>query len=241
MVAGVGRSRTSVGIALVGVALLGQLPLLAIGTRSADARTTPRGIPTHSVPSIAATTRSDTESWIERWAPIAANLASIVTAVVAVSAGIVAFRKFVGARVFQPRIWIELDGHIAHVQGGSVVAVNMTLENKGVRTVVVRGDNSRESDAIWSYVSVIPMSGEELHSPHTNLAWRADSEVALLLGEQRDPPRDVHQELPPETKTEFPFLIPVVGKPVAAKVAAQIYAEDIGARHGAYHHAEKVL
>lgn len=42
-------------------------------------------------------------------------------------------------------------------------------------------------------------------------------------------------------KTEFPFLIPVVGRPVAVKVGAQIYAEDIRGSHGDYHHADKVV
>jgi hypothetical protein len=189
--------------------------------------------------------RADTDvgekSDIERWAPVAANAAAVITMLVAVAAGFVAFRKYVGARVFRPRIWIELQGAIVDVEGGSAVAVNMTLENKGVRTVVVRGANSRQADQIWSYVSVIPMSQDRLHAPETSIVWRATDELAVLLGEQRDPPQDIRLELTPDMKTEFPFLIPIIGKPVAAKVAAQVYVEDIRGGHGDYHHAEKVL
>jgi hypothetical protein len=64
----------------------------------------------------------------------------------------------------------------------------------------------------------------------------------VLLGEQRDKPEDICQRLPPGSKTEFPFVIPVTPRPLAALVGAEIYAENYrGRRHGNYYFAEKVV
>lgn len=62
--------------------------------------------------------------------------------------------------------------------------MNMVLENKGVRTIVVRGDATREPESRWSFVSVIPMTAEPFYENTNHMRWRSVDEVGVLLGEQ---------------------------------------------------------
>lgn len=189
---------------------------------------------------------------VERWAPVAAQIATVLTATFAIAAGYVGLRKYAGSALFRPGIWITVDGSLRSFSGKTVAVVNLTLENKGVRSVVVRGDSLQVvevKDGLKSYVSLV--------APHVDthsgeFHWHVDNEVPFALDDQtrglwvhgEEPSADARpyvQNLAPGARTELPFVMPAYDETPVALFRAQIWVEDINGRHGGHVQAEKVL
>ncbi len=189
---------------------------------------------------------------LERWAPVAAQLATVATASFAMAAGYVGLRKYAGSALFHPAIWITVEGSLGSPTGETTAVINLSLENKGVRSVVVRGDSlelARERDGHASYVSIViphisTHSGEFHWHVSNELPFALDDQARGLWvhGEAPSPaPRPYVQTLAPGARTELPFVLPAYEETPVALVRAQIWVEDINGRHGSYVQAEKVL
>lgn len=192
------------------------------------------------------------EKWaqIDRWAPIGASIGTILVSLSVVSGAILSFQKYIGTRFLQPTTNLELQLTLAPKDDYSLITVNVKISNQGIRPIVVRGDGTRETGSIVSYVSAVPISNTAVRCGQ--LVWKAEDEIGYLLDEQgrslwingikpAEESRKFRQRLEPNQETELPFLIAVPRDTVAARVRAQIYVEDKHGRNGDYVHADKVV
>jgi hypothetical protein len=187
---------------------------------------------------------------MDKWTPIGANIGTILVSFSVIFGGIVSFQKYIGTRFLQPTTTLELELTLTPMGEYSLVAVNVRIKNRGVRTIVVRGDGTRDTGSIVSTVGVVPQSDKS--AANGQLIWRTEDQVDFLLDEQArglwidgvppsEEPREFRQVLAPAQETELPFLFAVSRDTVAALVRAQIYVEDKHGRDGGYVHADKVV
>ncbi len=191
------------------------------------------------------------KTWLERWAPVVGNGASVLTTLFAVGAGVLGFRKYFGSEPFEPYLWIEVSGTIASLPWKRCAIVVVSLENKGIRSVWVHGDPTpwEPSTVYGSYVCTYPARHDELAAP--DFAWEGrgttyalDQQTRNLFVEGSAPTgrtRSYSVKLGPAFKTVLPFAIPLPEDTVAALVRAQIYVETYKHKKGNRQMAEVIV
>ena len=188
--------------------------------------------------------------WLKEWVPVLSGLATVLTATLAIAAGYVSFRKFVGGRILRPNVVMELDSVVHADANHTLLAVNLRVRNVGARAITIRGDGGRDVHEYQSYVGAVPLTQADLSAG--NLVWDAGREHGKLLDEQSrglfvhgeapsSEARPFRQDLAPGQEAGLPFLLLLPSGTVAARVRAQLYISDIGGKHGDHLTRDRVI